>query len=190
MGFITDHARSMGFVGNQVIENFKNKIEYPQEFIDKCLSVYPDDEDVKQLIEDKSFLLGRYLRQHVPALITKKELKEASENGTMEELNKRGEEIKVKRSLANDFDSLYEEQYLRKDLHISKFGIVSKDLNHITSYNCKLRHGEVKPVRVKVDRVAERSGQEGLRLTLEQNAERRRVGEEIAKDMWCGGAGA
>ncbi len=190
MGFIADHARSMGFVGNQVIENFKNKIEYPQEFIDKCLSVYPDDEDVKQLIEDKSFLLGRYLRQHVPALITKKELIEASKNGTMEELNKRGEEIKIKRGLADDFDRLYEDQYLRKDLHINRFGIVGKDSNHITSYRCKLRHGEVELAKFKIDRVAERKGQEGLRLTLEQNAERRRVGEEIAKDMWCGGAGA
>ena len=123
-------------------ESFKNKMEYPQEFIDKCLCVYPDDEEIKQLLKDKSYGLRMALNKKCPKEITAEELIEAAEKGTTDELVERGKRIKAAKELCDDFFELYEEQYLSKGRAISDNGLEYDSPSIKLNYD--IRHGKIK----------------------------------------------
>lgn len=132
----------------------KNKIEYPQDFIDKCFMIFPNDEVIKTLLDDKSFLLG-------------------------EELQKRSRsEQKGAQELFLNFIDLYDEQYLSKGYFI-KNGLVEYSDGILLDY--KIREGEVKVEKINIDPVARRKFEEAVYFRLEQNETRRRKGLKIAK---------
>ena len=164
----------------------KNKMDYPQDFIDKVLESFPEDEEMKTLLNDKSFLLGEYLKKMSSKKISAEELTSANENGTMEELVKKGNQIKAAKELFSDFIKLYDEQYRSKGKFINN-GLLSYSDAVLLDY--KIRKGEIKVHKIKVDPVAERKSHEALVRKLEQNEDRRRRGEEWAKNQWCGGPG-
>ena len=142
-------------ISDIVKDNFKNKMEYPQEFIDKCLKAYPDNEEVKQLLDDKSFLLGSFLREHMPKEITSKELSESPEKAI---------EVIIKRELVRDFDLLYETQYLRKSLHMTSVGMVESDPSGITEFNLDIKDGKVPIKTFKIDPVKHAENVERMKL--------------------------
>lgn len=160
----------------------KNKMEYPQEFVDKCLSVFPEDEEIKTLLDDKSFLLGEALQKKSKQVISTEELAKASEIGTTEEVVKKAKTIEGAKELFANFIDLYDEQYRSKGYFITA-GLVGYSDGILLDY--KVRKGEIKVKKIKIDPVAQREADEALRLILEQNAARRREGERIAGEFWC-----
>ena len=161
----------------------KNKMEYPKEFIDKCLSVFPEDEEIKTLLDDKSFLLGVELEKRSKQVISAEELAKASENGSTEEVVKKAIIIKGAKELFASFIELYDEQYRSKGKFIRE-GLVGYSDGVLLDYN--VRHGITKVKKIKIiDPVAQRKLDEDIRRTLEQNEARRREGERIAGEFWC-----
>ena len=125
----------------QLKKSFKNKMEYPQEFIDKCLYAYPDDKEIKQLLEDKSYGLRMALKKKCPKEITTEELIEAAEKGTTEERVERGKRIKAAKELCDDFFELYDEQYLSRGHMISDNGLEYISSSIKLEYD--IRHGRI-----------------------------------------------
>ena len=162
----------------------KNKMNYPQDFIDICLKTYPDDEEVKEFLETKSFLLGNYIRKSIPAKITEEEIAAACKAGNFSEVARKNR-IRIERTeIYKKFFALYEEQWLSKGRYISR-GLDRSSLEVKEEY--QIRHGLLEKGIVKEDQVASRIRQDALAYRLEQNEERRRAGEEIAKNRHCGG---
>ena len=172
----------MGSFADAIRKNFNNKMEYPQDFIDKCLSVYPDNEEIKELLEDKSFLLGKFLKTNI-SLITKEELKKS----TKEELDKRRKEIQAKQDLILDFEILYENQYLRNNKCIDeRCGLVYNDPSHKFEHDCDSKSGDIKKIVLKVDPNKQLEKQEELRHQLDKNESERRQGYILAETTRCG----
>lgn len=165
----------------------KNKMKYPQEFIDKIRNNFPEDEEMNALVDEKSFLLGEYLKKVSSRTISAKELSSANKNGTMDELVKKADQIKVAKELFASFINLYDEQYRSKG-HFIQNGLHCYSSGVLLDY--KIRKGEIKVHKVKVDPVKEMKSHAALVRKLEQNEARRRAGEEIARNMWCGGPGS
>lgn len=160
----------------------KNKMNYPENFIDKCLSVFPEDEEIITLLDDKSFLLGEELEKRSKQVISTEELAKASENGNIEEVAKKAKTIEGAKELFANFIDLYDEQYRSKGKFINA-GLVGFSESVLLDY--KVRKGEIKVEELEIDPVAQRRSYESLRLMLEQNAERRREGERLAEKYWC-----
>lgn len=104
----------MGIFTEKEIELYKNKMEYPQEFIDKCLKLYPDNEEVKELLDMKSFLLGSYIKNSIPAAITYEDIVEANKKCDFTEVARKNKERMDKSELLSKFLELYDEQYHSK----------------------------------------------------------------------------
>ena len=158
-------------------ESFKNKMEYPQEFIDKCLYAYPDDEEIKQLLEDKSYGLRMVLNKKCPKEITTEELIEAAEKGTTDELVERGKRIKAAKELCDDFFELYEEQYLSKGRAISDNGLEYDSPSIKLNYD--IRHGKIKREE-PITNAQLASLQRNISYRLKQNESRRIHGADEA----------
>lgn len=159
----------------------KNKMEYPQEFIDKCLKVYPNDEVIKTLLDDKSFLLGAELEKRSKIKISSEELAESGKKGTTSELVKKADTIKAAKELLSDFIKLYDEQYRSKGNYIRN-GLDCYSDEVLLDY--KIRTGKIKVEKVKIDPVYDRVCHEALVRRLEQNEDRRREGARIAGEYW------
>ncbi len=84
---------------------YKDLIEYSQEFIDKCLLVFAEDEEMKELLEEKSFLVNAILNSEIK-----------KENSSKE----------ICKTLKNDFIKLYNEQYRSKGLFIENGKVVAR----------------------------------------------------------------
>ncbi len=158
----------------------KNKIDYPQDFIDKCFMIFPNDEVIKTLLDDKSFLLGEELQKRSKQVINEQELREASENSNMEEVVKKAKTVEGAKELFESFIDLYDEQYRSKGKFIDA-GLVGFSESVLLDY--KVRKGEIKVKKLEIDPVAQRESYESLRLMLEQNAARRLEGERIAGEF-------
>ncbi|MBR2603920.1 MAG: hypothetical protein IKE10_02755 [Bacilli bacterium] len=165
----------------------KDKMEFPQEFIDKALANFPDDEELKTLIEDKSFLLGDYLRKLCSTTISAEELSSASESGDMDNLVKKSNQINAAKELSSSFKDLYDEQYCSKGKAI-KNGLVVYSPEIKLDYD--IRHGIIKVHKVKIDPVYDRQCHEALVRRLEQNEARRIEGARRAGEYRCGGPGS
>lgn len=92
---------------------YKDLIEYPQAFIDKCLLVFAEDEEMKELLEEKSFLVNAILNSEIK-----------KENSSKE----------ICKTLKNDFIKLYNEQYRSKGLFIENGKVVAR--MGIGNYRC------------------------------------------------------
>lgn len=158
-------------------KNFENKMVYPQEFIDACLSLYPDNEDVKKYINTRSFLLGNLLRKLIPNQVSDEEINEAHENNEMKDILSRIDDRFNKRKLYLQFKLLYEEQYLSKGKFISNYGLVIYSPE--AELNYKIEHGLIKPDG-KITKSQLISLQQNISDRLDQNAQRRRRGSDIA----------
>lgn len=158
-------------------KSFKNKMEYPQEFIDKCLYAYPDDEEIKQLLKDKSYGLRMALNKKCPKEITTEELIEAAEKGTTDELVERGKRIKAAKELCDDFFELYEEQYLSKGRAISDNGLEYDSPSIKLNYD--IRHGKIKREE-PITNAQLASLQRNISYRLKQNESRRIHGADEA----------
>lgn len=165
----------------------KGKMEFPQEFIDKALANFPNDEELKILIEDKSFLLGDYLRKLCSVSISAEEFSAASENGDMDNLVKKSNQIKTAKELSSSFEELYDEQYRSKGKFIEN-GLEGYSDGVLLDY--KIRHGIIKVRKVKIDPVYDRQCHEALVYRLEQNEARRAEGARRAGEYRCGGPGS
>jgi len=97
---------------------YKGFIEYPKEFIDKCLLVYPNDELLKELLEEKSFALVAILDERKSDIISTEEIVEASKNGKMDDIVERAKKVEEAKDLYKDFYKLYDEQYHSKGYYI------------------------------------------------------------------------
>lgn len=161
----------------QLKKSFKNKMEYPQEFIDKCLYAYPDDEEIKQLLEDKSYGLRMALKKKCPKEITTEELIEAAEKGTTDELVERGKRIKAAKELCDDFFELYDEQYLSRGHMISDSGLEYISSSIKLEYD--IRHGKIER-GVPVTNAQLASLERNISYRLKQNESRRIHGADEA----------
>ncbi len=123
----------MAIITDDQKELYKNKMEYPQEFIDRCLKVFPDNEIVKELLETKSFLLGSYIKNSIPAAITYEDIVEANKKCDFTEVARKNKERMDKSELFNKFMKLYDEQYSSNGWYI-KDGKVHYNENVFNSY--------------------------------------------------------
>ena len=121
-------------------EKYKNLIEYPQKFIDKCLSIYKEDEEIKELLEEKSFLINAVINSIVNKQITSSEIVEAYRNDNIDEIVQMAYKIELCKDLQKDFMKLYDEQYRSKGKYI-KDGKVYNNAPKLVEYR--------KPVSVK-----------------------------------------
>ena len=96
----------------------KNLMEYPEEFKDKCLSVYEDDEEMKELLEEGSVLVLRKIRMEIEKGITSSDIVEAYETDKMDEIVQRAYMIEKNKELKEDIMKLYNEQYISKGKYI------------------------------------------------------------------------
>jgi len=106
-------------------KNFEGLMEYPEEFQKKCISLYPDNERIIDLLSKKSYLL--YNELLIPEEVTDDEILEASKKKKFTEVARKNALRMAKLQLRDDFDKLYEEQYLSKGNYIDKNGIVVSD---------------------------------------------------------------
>ena len=103
-------------------KNFEGLMEYPEEFQKKCLELYPDNKKIIDLLSKKSYLL--YNELVIPEEVTDDEILEASKKKNFTEVARKNALRMAKLQLRDDFDKLYEEQYLSKGNYIDKNGIV------------------------------------------------------------------
>lgn len=131
-------------------KNFDGKMEYPEDFIKKCLALYPNNEKIIDLLSRKSYLLKEELTQGI---------EEADSNK------------KEKEDLYNEFNNLYKEQYLSKNLYINeKYGTVSEVLVHFGNIE--------RENKIPLEELA--SLERNSRKMLQQNKSRRNIGSDVA----------
>ena len=159
----------------------KNKMKYPQKFIDKCLSIYPNDKEIKTLLDDNSFLLGFELKKRSERVISSDEVLKAKEKGTIDKLKKRADIINNTKELYLEFVNLYEKQYLSKGLFIHN-GLVCSGPKVTIDY--KIRHGFIEKA-FDIDPIVQQKIDEGTRRVLEENETRRIKGQRIAGEYRC-----
>ena len=70
-------------------EIYKDLMEYPETFIDKCLSVFPEDEEMVELLEEKSFLVISKIQREINKEITSSDIVDANEHYNMDEIIQR-----------------------------------------------------------------------------------------------------
>lgn len=122
-------------------EIYKDRIQYPSHFIEKCLLTFPDDELVKDLLEEKSFLMCALLDERMNKEITVEQISDASDNNTLDIIVKKAKTIKACKELYSDFRTLYDEQYHSKGLYI-KNGEVHYNERILIDY--RVRHNKEK----------------------------------------------
>jgi hypothetical protein len=128
--------------------NFNGLMEYPEKFEKKCIELYPDNEKIVDLLSKKSYLLCNELV--IPEEVTDEEILEAANKNDFTEIAKKASDRIAKLQLRNDFDRLYDEQYLAKGEYIDeKYGNVVKSttvkMRHdITSGKVKIKSYEIK----------------------------------------------
>ena len=107
-------------------ENYKGLIEYPEEFIDKCLTVYLDDEEMAELLKEKSFLVITKIQREINKEITSSDIVEAYEYDNIDEIVQRAHKTEINKDLQNDFIKLYDKQYRSKGKYIKDGKVYSK----------------------------------------------------------------
>ena len=107
-------------------EKYKGLIEYPEEFIDKCLTVYLDDEEMAELLKEKSFLVITKIQREINKEITSSDIVEACEYDNIDEIVQRAYKIEINKELQNDFIKLYDQQYTSKGKYIKDGQVLSK----------------------------------------------------------------
>lgn len=107
-----------------ISKNFEGLMEYPEEFQKKCLTLYPDNKEIIDLLSKKSYLLYDKLKKLVPNEITDEEIFEASKAKNFDEIAKKNTDRKEKMQLIEDFNKLYDDQYLSKGSYIDESGLV------------------------------------------------------------------
>ena len=132
-------------------KSFENKMEYPEEFVIKCNEIYPDNEEIEELLKTKSFLLGSVLKR----------------------LSSQDETNQEKMGLYETFEELYRQQYTSKGKIITVWGLKSSK-----RYNKQeeIEKGKLIPVE-KFTSAQIASIQHNIELRMNQNAERRLFGE-------------
>lgn len=160
---------------------YKDLMEYPETFIDKCLSVFPEDEEMVELLEEKSFLVISKIQREINKEITSSDIVDANEHYNMDEIIQRAYMIEKNKDLKNDFNKLYEQQYTSKGKYI-KNGIV---LNKITRFKfCEYRP----PVSAEVISDSKMAGLEkSIQKHLDYNESRRTAGRIAAENHIAGG---
>ena len=124
-------------------KNFEGLMEYPEEFQKKCISLYPDNKKIIDLLSKKSYLL--YNELVIPDEVTDEEILEASKKNDFTEVARKSTDRMAKKQLRDDFDKLYDEQYLSKGKYIDiEYGGVIK-----CPYNNFGKIKEVKKVKIK-----------------------------------------
>ena len=106
-------------------ENYKGLIEYPEDFIDKCLTIYLDDEEMVELLKEKSFLVITKIQREINKEITSSDIVEAYEYDNIDEIVQRAYKIEINKELQNDFIKLYDKQYRSKGKYIKDGRVVS-----------------------------------------------------------------
>ena len=106
-------------------ENYKGLIEYSEEFIDKCLNVYLDDEEMVELLKEKSFLVITKIQREINKEITSSDIIEAYEYDNIDEIVQTAYKIEINKDLQNDFIKLYDKQYRSKGKYIKDGRVVS-----------------------------------------------------------------
>lgn len=142
-------------------KQFNNKMKYPEEFKEECIKTYPNNKDVKELLNKNSFLLGNLLNSLI------------SDDDTLEN--------QKRIDLYEKFKELYEEQYTSKGRFISQNGLVVYSDQVLLNYMIKT--GEIEKVD-KITHAQLASLERNISSRLEQNAERRFFGEEEAKKYY------
>ncbi len=152
-------------------KNFEGLMEYPEEFQKKCISLYPDNEKIIDLLSKKSYLL--YNELVIPDEVTDEEIVEASKSNNFTEVARKNADRMAKKQLRDEFDKLYDEQYLSKGKYIDGYGIVVK--NPIAST------GKVKMKSRTVKESPSYFSEEEIR----RNNYRRKLGAEEAGKFIC-----
>lgn len=162
-------------------EKYKGLMDYPKGFIDKCLLVYPNDELVKELLEEKSLALLAILEERKLEVISTEEIVEASKNGKMDEIVERAKNIEASKELYKDFSELYDEQYHSKGNYI-KDGKVHYNERVFNSY--VTRHSLLRNFSnpVLVEKVPEHKPSKTLVAALDYNDARRAAGLTAAEN--------
>ena len=107
-------------------KNYEGLMEYPEDFQKRCIELYPDNEKIIDLLSKKSYLL--YNELVIPDEVTDEEILEASKKNDFTEVARKAADRIAKRQLRDDFDKLYDEQYLAKGEYIDeKYGNVVKN---------------------------------------------------------------
>ena len=131
-------------------KNFDGKMEYSKDFIKKCLALYPNNEKIIDLLSRKSYLLKEELIQGIEKADSNK---------------------KEKEDLYNEFNNLYKEQYLSRNLYIDeKYGTVSEVLVHFGNIE--------REKKIPLEELA--SLERNSRKMLQQNKSRRNIGSDVA----------
>ena len=156
-------------------EKYKGLMEYPQEFIDKCLLVYPNDELVKELLEERSLALLAVLDERRSQIISTEEIVEASKNGEMDDIVERAKKVEEAKELYNDFRVLYDEQYHSKGNYI-KDGKVHYSETVFNSY--VTRHSLLRKFSKPVlnEKLPEKKPSKMLKAALDYNESRYAAG--------------
>ena len=156
-------------------ENYKGLIEYPEEFIDKCLTIYLDDEEMAELLKEKSFLVITKIQREINKEITSSDIVEANEYDNIDEIVQRAYKIEINKDLKNDFIKLYDKQYRSKGLFIENGKVVARmSMGGYRSANLKSIHptSEVNPY---------------WKAVLEYDEDRRAAGKIAAENHIAGG---
>ena len=110
---------------------YKNKIQYPKEFIDKCLELFPEDDLVKDLLDENSFALVGILDERKSEKLSAEEVLEAHSRGSMDDIVQKAKRISSIKELYKDFSILYDEQYHSKGNYIKGGKVLfSKEVLH------------------------------------------------------------
>ena len=72
---------------------YKNLIDYPEDFTYKCLTAYSDDEEMEELLREKSFLVISKIQRESNEEITTSDIIEADRNNNMGEIVQRAYKI-------------------------------------------------------------------------------------------------
>ena len=160
---------------------YKDLIEYPETFIDKCLSVFPEDEEMIELLEEKSFLVILKIQREINKEITSSDIVDANEHYNMDEIIQRAYMIEKNKDLKNDFNKLYEQQYTSKGKYIRN----GKVLNAFTRLKfCEYRP----PVSAEVISDSKMADLEkSIQKHLDYNESRRAAGRIAAENHIAGG---
>ena len=132
-------------------KSFENKMSYPEDFAKKCIEIYPDNEEIKELLRTQSFLLGSVLKK----LISKDETDQE------------------KIDLYETFEALYKEQYTSKGKIITAYGLIASSKSSLKQ---EIKKGKLIPVE-KMTYAQVVSIQNNIESRINQNEERRLFGE-------------
>ena len=157
-------------------KNFEGLIEYPEEFQKKCISLYSDNEKIIDLLSKKSYLL--YNELVIPDEVTDEEILEASNKNDFTEVARKNADRMAKLQLRDEFDKLYDDQYLSKGNYINKFGNVVYN-NPLLKHKHEVSTGKVKFKKYEVKGHPAHFSEEEVR----RRNHRRKLGAEEASKL-------